>query len=117
MTSFPAFLDTTQAAKYVRDNFRWSLRESSALCPTLLPPNFHALCPNFELFVAIQFAHTTNIPEMVQVIFCAMVLNEAAELRLLSRAAMDRVMLDLWELKWDIIEVWLQDINERLRDV
>ncbi|KAJ8424066.1 hypothetical protein Cgig2_028739 [Carnegiea gigantea] len=38
--------------------------------------------------------------------------NEAAELGLSSKAPMDRMMLDLGELKWDIVE----DIDERLRD-
>ncbi|KAJ8428663.1 hypothetical protein Cgig2_006284 [Carnegiea gigantea] len=52
----------------------------------------------------MQFAHTGHIPEMVQVIFYAMVLNEAAELGLSSRFATDCMMLDLPELKWDIME-------------
>ena len=95
MTSFPAFLDTTQAAKYVRDNFRWSLREYFALRLKLLPLNFHGLCLDFYLLVGMQFVHTAYIPKMVQAIFYAMVLNEVAELGLSSRAAMDRIMLDL----------------------
>ncbi|KAJ8423083.1 hypothetical protein Cgig2_032283 [Carnegiea gigantea] len=106
LTSFPTFLDTMQVAEY-------SLREFSALRPKLLPLNFHGLCTNFVLLVAMQFAHTAHILEMVQAIFYTVVLNEAAELRLLSRAAMHRTMLDLWELKWDIIE----DIYERLKDI
>ncbi|KAJ8451470.1 LOW QUALITY PROTEIN: hypothetical protein Cgig2_017861 [Carnegiea gigantea] len=61
MTSFPTFLDTTQATEYVRDNFRWSLRESSALRPKLLPLNFHGLYPNFNLLMAMQLAHTAHI--------------------------------------------------------
>ncbi|KAJ8427672.1 hypothetical protein Cgig2_016765 [Carnegiea gigantea] len=116
MTSFPTILDPTQAAEYVRDNFRWSLRESFAFCPKWLPLNFYDLCPNFDLLVAMQFAHTAHISEMVQAIFYTMVLNEVAKLGFLSRAAMDRMMLDLRELKWDIVGVWLQDIKERLRD-
>ena len=48
---------------------------------------------------------------MVQTIFYAMALNEAAELGLSSRASIDRMTLDLGELKWGIDEVWLQDID------
>ncbi|KAJ8422363.1 LOW QUALITY PROTEIN: hypothetical protein Cgig2_013549 [Carnegiea gigantea] len=114
MTSFPTFLDTTQAAEYVMDDLRWSLRKSSTLRPKLFPLNFHGLCPNFDLLVAMQFDHAAHIPEMA--IFYAMVLNEVAELGLSSRGAMDHMMLGLQELKWDIVEVWLQDIDERLRD-
>ncbi|KAJ8427752.1 hypothetical protein Cgig2_008556 [Carnegiea gigantea] len=88
MSSFPNFLDTTQAAEY-------PLREFSPLRPKLLPLNFHGLCPNFDHLMVMQFAHTCHIPKMVQATFYAIVLNEAAELGLLSRVAMDRMMLDL----------------------
>ena len=107
---------TTHTAKYVRDNLHWSLRESSNLRPKLLPLNFHGLCAEFELIVVIQFAHTTHIPQIVQDIFYAMVINEVVELGLSSRDAIGRIMLDLQELRWDIIETWLQDIDKRLRD-
>ncbi|KAJ8441400.1 hypothetical protein Cgig2_002359 [Carnegiea gigantea] len=116
MSSFPTFMDTTQAAEYVRDNFCWSLRESSTFHSKLLPLNFHSLCPNFNLLVVIQFVPTAYIPQMVQAIFYAMVLNEAAELGLSSKAPIDRMTLNLRELKWDIIKVWLQDIDKRLGD-
>ena len=64
----------------------------------------------------MQFAHTAHIPEMVQAIFYAMVINKMAELGLSSRDTMGRMMRDLQELKWDIFKTWLQDIDERLRD-
>ncbi|KAJ8446987.1 hypothetical protein Cgig2_006615 [Carnegiea gigantea] len=89
MASFPTFLDTMHVAEYVRDNFHRPLRESSVLCPKLLHLNFHGLCPNFDFLVAMQFAHATHIPKMVQAFFYAMVINEAMELKLSSRATMD----------------------------
>ena len=101
---FPNFLSTEQSAKYVRDNFHWSLRESSALRPNLLPKIHHGLCPNFDLLVPMQYAHDSHVPEMIQAIFYAMVLNEAAMLGLSSRIAMDCMMSALRELKWDVIE-------------
>ncbi|KAJ8424287.1 hypothetical protein Cgig2_003269 [Carnegiea gigantea] len=105
MSSFPTFQDATQAAEFVRDTFRCPLREFTALHPKLLPLNLHSLCPNFDLLVGMQFAYTAHIPEMVQAIFYTMMLNETIELGLSSKAVMDRMMLDLQELKWDIMEV------------
>jgi len=92
MASFLTFLDTTHAAEYVRDNFHWPLRESSSLRSKLLPLNFHGLCPNFDLLVAMQFTHMAHIPEMVQAIFYAMVINKAVELKLSSKTAIDRMI-------------------------
>ncbi|KAJ8429245.1 hypothetical protein Cgig2_026281 [Carnegiea gigantea] len=97
MTSFPTFQDTTHVAEYFRDNLYWSLRESSDLRPRLLPLNFHGLCPEFAIFYA-------------------MVINEVKELGLSSRDTMRRMMLDMQELRWDIVETWSQAIDERLRD-
>ncbi|KAJ8422196.1 hypothetical protein Cgig2_000661 [Carnegiea gigantea] len=86
---FPNFSSTEQAVEYVRENFLWSLRESSALRPSLLPENHHGLFPNFDLLMAMRYAHNSRISEMAQAIFYAMVLNDAAELGLSSRTAMD----------------------------
>jgi len=115
-TSFPTFRDTTHVVECVRDNLCWSVWESSSLCLNLLPLQFEGLCPEFAHTVAMQFAHATRIPEMVQAIFYAMVISDAAELRLSSRDAMGNMMLELQELRWDIVEVWLLSIDERLRD-
>ncbi|KAJ8435910.1 LOW QUALITY PROTEIN: hypothetical protein Cgig2_010029 [Carnegiea gigantea] len=89
-TSFEACIE--QAVEYIRDNFRWALRESSALGPRPLPLDYHGLCPRFDLRVATQYAHDSNIPEIVQVIFYAMVIDNAAELGLSSRFTMVYVM-------------------------
>jgi len=43
----------------------------------------------------MQFAHATYIPEMVHVIFYTMVINDTAELGLLSRDTRGSLMLDL----------------------
>ncbi|KAJ8437664.1 hypothetical protein Cgig2_028602 [Carnegiea gigantea] len=94
-TSFPIFRDTAQAVEYVRDNLRWSMRESSSLHPNLLPLHFTAYCPEFDHIMAMQFVHATYIPEMVQAIFYAMVINDMAELRLIRRETEESLMLDL----------------------
>jgi len=104
---FPNFLSIEQAVEYVWENFLWSLRESSTLRPSLLLENHHGFCPNFNLLVAMPYAHSSHIPEMIQAIFYAMVLNDIAELGLSTRIVIDCTMLTLWELKWDVIEYWL----------
>ncbi|KAJ8434800.1 hypothetical protein Cgig2_033750 [Carnegiea gigantea] len=114
--SFPTFRDTAQAAKYVRDNLRWSVRESLSLRPNLLPLYFMAYCPEFDHIMAMQFEHTAHIPEMMQAIFHAMVINGAAELRLIKRETGESLMLALQELRWDIIEAWLLSIEDKLKD-
>ncbi|KAJ8419984.1 hypothetical protein Cgig2_021356 [Carnegiea gigantea] len=104
VSSFPTFCDTTYAAEYVKDNLCWSVRESSSLHPNLLSLHFVALCPDIDHTVAMQFAHAVHIPEMVQAIFYAMVINEAVELRLLSRETMESLILDLQEMSGDVPE-------------
>jgi len=96
---FSNFDNTKQAAEYARENFLWSLRESSTLQPNLLPENHHDLCPDFDLLMVMRHAHSSHIPEMVQAIFFAIVLNDAAELGLSSRVTMNYMMSALRELK------------------
>jgi len=95
---FPNFLRTKHTGEYVRENFLWPLRESSTLRPSLLPEKHHGLFPNFDLLMVTWYAHNSRIPKMMQTIFYAIVLNDAAELGLLSRTAIDCMMSVLWEL-------------------
>ncbi|KAJ8425077.1 hypothetical protein Cgig2_028794 [Carnegiea gigantea] len=64
MILFPNFTNTEQAAEYVRDTFRWCMRESSTLRPNPLPEDYHNLWPGFDLDVATQYTNDSNIPEM-----------------------------------------------------
>ncbi|KAJ8438935.1 hypothetical protein Cgig2_012830 [Carnegiea gigantea] len=70
MNLFPNFTSTEQAAEY-------SLRDPSTLGPRPLPSDYHGLCPCFDLEVATRYARDSNIPEMVQIIFYAMVIDDA----------------------------------------
>ncbi|KAJ8422466.1 hypothetical protein Cgig2_017473 [Carnegiea gigantea] len=92
MILFPNFSSTEMAAEYIQDTFRWRLRETSALHLNPHLEDYHGLCPGFDLGRATQFAHNSNISKMVQAIFYAMVLNDVAELGLLSRLSMDCMM-------------------------
>ncbi|KAJ8420088.1 hypothetical protein Cgig2_002029 [Carnegiea gigantea] len=115
-TSFPAFWDIVHATEYVRDNLRWSVRESSSLRSNLLPLHFMAYYFEFDHIVVMQFAHAIHIPQMMQAIFYAMVINDAVELRLIKKETRESLMLDLQELRWDIIEAWLLSIEDKLKD-
>ncbi|KAJ8421365.1 hypothetical protein Cgig2_023575 [Carnegiea gigantea] len=104
------------AAEYVRDNLHRSERETSSPRPNLLPWNFSAYCPEFNHIVAMQFAHATHIPEMVQAVFYVMVINDEARLWLIRREIRESLMSDLRKLRWDAIEVWLLFIEDKLKD-
>jgi len=89
---FPNFANTKQAAEYVRDHFRWFLKDPSDLGCRPLSLDYHGLCLRFDLKVSKRYVHDSNLPEMVLVIFCAMVIDDAAKLGLSRRLTMDVVM-------------------------
>ncbi|KAJ8425106.1 hypothetical protein Cgig2_013836 [Carnegiea gigantea] len=76
--------DTKEMADHVRETFRWHLRGASRP-PHPLPKDYQALCPSFALLDVEEAACDFNIPEIVQAIFYAMLLNDAMELSLVSR--------------------------------
>ncbi|KAJ8432238.1 hypothetical protein Cgig2_007639 [Carnegiea gigantea] len=84
-----ATLGTEQAAEYVRDHFRWTLTDPSVPSPWPLLSDYRDLCPRFDLGVAMRCARDSNIPEMVQTIFYAMVIDDTAEFGLSHRLTMD----------------------------
>ncbi|KAJ8433058.1 LOW QUALITY PROTEIN: hypothetical protein Cgig2_020625 [Carnegiea gigantea] len=111
---FPNFANIEQAAEYIQDHFRWSLRDPTDPGPRSLSSDYHSLCPRFDLKVARRYAHGSHIPEMVQVIFYAMVIDDAAELGLFHRLTMDVVMWAMRKLDWGPMETWLRDKDQRL---
>ncbi|KAJ8429877.1 hypothetical protein Cgig2_006777 [Carnegiea gigantea] len=50
---FQNFTSTEIAAEYIRDSFRWPLREASALRLNPLSTDYHGHCSGFDLGVAI----------------------------------------------------------------
>ncbi|KAJ8420864.1 hypothetical protein Cgig2_021280 [Carnegiea gigantea] len=106
---------TEQVAEYVWDTFRWTLKESSAPGPKSLPVEYHDLYPRFDLGVVTRYAHDSNTPEMVQAIFYAMVVDDAAELGVSRRLIMDCMMWAIRKLDLNPVESWLEDIDCRLR--
>ncbi|KAJ8452457.1 hypothetical protein Cgig2_000046 [Carnegiea gigantea] len=82
----------------------------------LAPLAFRSPLPQIRSYCGDTVCHAAHIPEMVQAIFYAIVINDATELRLLSRETIESLMLDLQELRWDIVKAWLLSIEERLKD-
>ncbi|KAJ8436471.1 hypothetical protein Cgig2_000456 [Carnegiea gigantea] len=141
--AFPPLHDSREMADFVKESSRWHWR-SVTHPPRPLPDDYRDLCSrftlsdaeraalDFELSEMVQatfyamplndvielgmFAHMAHILEMVQAIFYVMVINEVVELELLTRASIDHMMSDLRELKWDIIEAWLEEVDKRLKD-
>ncbi|KAJ8444094.1 hypothetical protein Cgig2_025095 [Carnegiea gigantea] len=104
-----------EAAEYICDHFRWPLRDPSAPGCRPLPSDYHGLYPRFDLGVAMRYACDSDIPKMVQIIFYAMIINDAVELDLSCRLTMDCVMWAMRKLDWGPMEAWLGDNGRRLR--
>ncbi|KAJ8427306.1 hypothetical protein Cgig2_032955 [Carnegiea gigantea] len=77
--AFPPIYNTRETADYMRESFVWRWRRASRP-PRPLLEDFHALWPCFSLPEAEAAAVDSEIPEMVQETFYAMLLNEAVEL-------------------------------------
>ena len=96
---FLSFCYTVQAAEYVRDNPSLVQERNVKPSSEFASLDFSAYCPEFNHIVAMQFAHTTHIPEMVQVVFYAMVISDATRLQLIRREAGESLMSDLQKLR------------------
>ena len=101
---FPNFVSAEQAVDYVRETFKWHLR-GAARSPRPLPENYHKLCPHFNLLVAEEAAQDFRIPEMIQAVFYAMVVNKAIELGVLSSDLAEHLKLCLKGLPCYVCEV------------
>ncbi|KAJ8447870.1 hypothetical protein Cgig2_012005 [Carnegiea gigantea] len=73
--AFPHFLSTREMAEYFVHHFEWE-RCGVAFSPSPLPKDFQAPCPSYELVMAKEAVGRFELPELPQVIFYAMLLNE-----------------------------------------
>ncbi|KAJ8448594.1 hypothetical protein Cgig2_010481 [Carnegiea gigantea] len=76
------------------------LRETPVQCLNPLPTDHHSLYPGFNLSVATQYAHDPNIPEMVQAMFYAMVVNDVVEQGLTCRLTVKCMIWVMYQLNW-----------------
>ncbi|KAJ8427248.1 hypothetical protein Cgig2_023914 [Carnegiea gigantea] len=100
---FSDFLSIKQAADYAKETFKGAVRT-----PRSLPMSHYELCPHFNIAVAEEAARDFRIPEMIQGIFYAMVVNEALKLGVLSRDLAEHLKLCLEGLQWYMCKAWLQ---------
>ncbi|KAJ8423077.1 hypothetical protein Cgig2_003583 [Carnegiea gigantea] len=110
-------------AEYVIRHFTWD-RLRFAFPPLPLQKDFQALYPSYELAVAKEavamevarrYAHDSQVPYMVPVIFYGMIIDDAAELGLSHRLTMNVVMWAMRKLEWSPVEAWLEDNDQRLQ--
>ncbi|KAJ8434808.1 hypothetical protein Cgig2_033530 [Carnegiea gigantea] len=90
--AFPCSLDNKAMAEYITCHFAWD--------------RHGALCLSFELTVAKEAAEYYELPELSQVIFYTMLLNEAERLGVVQRRALRSLELALVKLRWSTFELW-----------
>ncbi|KAJ8433390.1 hypothetical protein Cgig2_019180 [Carnegiea gigantea] len=88
--AFPCSLSTKEMAEYIVRHFKWDQR-GVAFPPSTPLKDFQALCPSYELTMAEEAAEHFELPKLPQVIFYAMLLNEAKGLGVLHGGMADYV--------------------------
>ncbi|KAJ8435297.1 hypothetical protein Cgig2_026389 [Carnegiea gigantea] len=102
ITVIPYDLNIEEMALHVWETFKWRLR-SVARPPWSLPENYRDLCSDFILADVEEAAHDFHIPELVQALFYAMVVNEALQLGILIRSMVEDLKAAL-----QARDTWLQ---------
>ncbi|KAJ8436067.1 hypothetical protein Cgig2_000363 [Carnegiea gigantea] len=100
------FLSTEEIAIYVLEAFNRRLRRASRPHQPL-PADYHELCLDFIRSDAKEDIRDFRAPEKVQVVFYAMVVNEALELGVLSKDLAEDLKSALVGLQCFIFEAWL----------
>ncbi|KAJ8441277.1 LOW QUALITY PROTEIN: hypothetical protein Cgig2_013692 [Carnegiea gigantea] len=101
-TSFETWTAYERDAKYIVRHFAWD-SQGDAFPPLPLPKDFQDLCPSYELAVAEEAAEDYELPELPQVIFYVMLLNEA-----------ERLVSAVTKLRWSTFELWVWLYGERI---
>ena len=104
--AFLCSLSSKAMAAYVVHHFEWD-RHGIAFPPSPLSNEFQALCPRYVLAVAEEAVEDYELPELPQVVFYAMLLNDAERLVVLHGRALRTLESALTELRWSIFELWV----------
>ncbi|KAJ8429312.1 hypothetical protein Cgig2_025068 [Carnegiea gigantea] len=99
---FPYFFSTEEMTLNVLGTFNWRLRRATRP-PRLLSEDYHDLYLYFILADAEEAAHDFHIPELVQAIFYAIVVNKALELGVLRRSLVEDLKSALIGLRNNIL--------------
>ncbi|KAJ8431066.1 hypothetical protein Cgig2_017062 [Carnegiea gigantea] len=111
--AFPCSLDTKAMGEYVICHFAWDCR-AVAFPLSPLPKDFQPPCLSFELSVTEEAAKYYKLLELSQVIFYAMLLNEAKRLGLSHGRALRSLESALIELRWSTFEPWVWLYADRI---
>ncbi|KAJ8437859.1 hypothetical protein Cgig2_002993 [Carnegiea gigantea] len=111
--AFSRSFDTKAMSEFVIRHFSWDQR-GKAFPPSPLPKDFRSLCPDFDLAMAEQAAEYYELPELPQVIFHAMLLNEAEKLGVLHGPRLRSLEVALTELHWGAFKSWIWLFGDRV---
>jgi len=92
-----------EMALFVLGNFEWYCREATFL-PRPLPSNYDELCPGFVLAEAEEYARDYEVSKLPQVVFLAMLLNDAVKLDVLRGWMIGVMESTLKELRWSTFQ-------------
>jgi len=73
------------------------------------------LCPCFSLAEAEAAAVEFELPEIVEMTFYAMLLNQTFELSVAHEYTAERMKSSLMGLRWSTFEVWMHNMDEVIR--
>ncbi|KAJ8436467.1 hypothetical protein Cgig2_000452 [Carnegiea gigantea] len=104
--AFSRSLSTNAMAPYVAYHFEWD-RCGVAFSRLSLPNDFQALCLSYELDVAEEATQCFELPELPQVIFYAMLLNEAERLGVVHGRMLCIMESALTELRLSTFKAWI----------
>jgi len=85
-----------------------------AFPPSPFPKDFHAICLSFELSVVEEATYYYELSELPQVIFYAILLNEAERFGVLQARALRSLESALIELRWSTFESWVWLYGDRI---
>ncbi|KAJ8442958.1 hypothetical protein Cgig2_019531 [Carnegiea gigantea] len=98
--AFPHSLSTKEMAECVVHHFKWD--------------RHRALSPSYELAVVEEAAEYFELSELPEVIFYAMLLNEAKRLGVLHGQALRTLESAFTELHWRTFESWVWLYDDRI---
>ncbi|KAJ8429441.1 hypothetical protein Cgig2_021093 [Carnegiea gigantea] len=112
--AFPPIYRTREMTNYMRESFIWHSRSALHL-PRPLLEDFRVLCPRFSLFEAEGATADFELPEIVQVTFYAILLNEEVELGVAHDFTAESMKPSFIGLRWSTFEVWMDCVDLTLR--
>ncbi|KAJ8432401.1 hypothetical protein Cgig2_010003 [Carnegiea gigantea] len=103
---FPRLLVTDEMTLYVLSNFEWYCREVAF--PSLpLPSDYEELYSGFVLAEVEEYAWHYKVPELPQVVFLEMLLNDAVKLGILCGWMIEIMESALKELQCSTFQAWV----------